>query len=279
MPRPGLKRDRRTVREGGKSFQRTYWVREDLPHPHEARRKMHQDGLTTASKHLKFEPGFMAFHANRGVQAGLNSISAVHAIPKSMPQIPVKVLFLASQVNGLYKVGDARSSEILINRINAGPRATTAHEVGHFLDHHLFGAGKPGLAHMGSHMKTEEMEMLFRAMYNSPSVRSLTNTARKAVLDGDLGRANVCRYLLTPTEMFARAYAQYIAVRSGNPAMRLDVRGYRVSWSKYGYRAQWQDKEFGPVAHQMEALLRRRGLLNEGLPPLDEQLRLGVGRH
>jgi hypothetical protein len=61
--------------------------------------------------------------------------------------------------------------------------------------------------------------------------------------------------------------------------MRLDVRGYRVSWAKYGYRAQWQDKEFGPVAHQMEALLRRRGLLNEGLPPLDEQLRLGVGRH
>ena len=277
--RSGLKREQRTVHKKGRSFRQTYWTKEDLPHPHEAQRKMQAAGLTTASQHLKFEPGFMAFHSNRGVEAGLRHVSAVHAIPKSMPQIPVKVLLLASQTNGLYKIGDAKTSEIMINRICAGPRGTTAHEMGHFLDHHLFGSGKPGMQNMGSHMKTEELEMLYRAIYNTPAVRSLSIQGKTAITNGDFGRAQVCRYLLTPTELFARAYAQYIAVRSGNEALRFDIRGYRVSWAKYGYRAQWQDKEFGPVAHQMEALLRRRGLLNEGLPRLDEQLREGVGRH
>lgn len=277
--RPGLKRVKRNVRKGGRSFSRNYWVKEDVPIPHEARKKTEQAGITTVSKHLKFEPGFLAFHSNRGVEAGLNTISAVHGIPRNLPPVPVKVLMLAASTNGQYRIGDGRSSEIHINRICAGPRATTAHEVGHYLDHHLWGTGKPGIGSMGTHQRAEELEPLMRAIYNTPSVRNLVRQSQAAMGNGEVARVAVCRYLLTPTELFARSYAQYIAIRSGSPTMRMDIRGYRTSWSKYGYAAQWQDKEFGPIAAQMDALLQRRGLLNEGLPPLGEQIRTGVGRH
>jgi hypothetical protein len=275
---PGLKRMKRNVRGTRGSFSRHYWVKEDIPHPHEARRKTEEAGRTTVSKHLKFEPGFLALHSNRGVEAGLHSISAVHSIPQTMPRVPVKVLLLAANTNGRYLIGDAKTSEVHINRICAGPRATTAHEIGHYLDHHLWGTGKPGLSNMGTHQRAEELEPLMRAIYNTPSARRLVQQAQNAVVNGDVARVAVCRYLLTPTELFARSYAQYIAIRSGNPAMRLDVRAYPTSWSKYGYAAQWQDHEFGAIAHEMDRLLQRRGLLNEGLPPLRDAVRLGVGR-
>lgn len=67
-------------------------------------------------------------------------------------------------------------------------------------------------------------------------------------------------------ERFARAYSQYIAVRSGHPELLAALRHERAvrpgdvaAGSPFGEVRQWSDESFEPVARAFDALFAQKG--------------------
>ena len=88
-----------------------------------------------------------------------------------------------------------------------------------------------------------------------------TNTGQKILLSPAL--VDHLEYLLDPREMFARAYAQFIAVKSGNASMmnQLQTRLDLDSVKSIGY--QWTDSEFKQIEAAMEKLFIQQGWINQ----------------
>lgn len=177
------------------------------------------------------------------------------------------------------------------------PHLTTFHEVGHFLDHQGFGsrgylsrAARDFPAATARTASGAAMRDLQRALENTRSIQVLrswhaqvsgarpSSTVPRGVSSRHLG------YLLDPAEQFARAYAQWVALRSGNAAALRELRGYQAAsrdtadgritatsrWSftpthqpsapgTWQYPWQWQDDEFEAVAAAFDALFEVMG--------------------
>ncbi|MCV5648931.1 hypothetical protein OFN55_40020, partial [Escherichia coli] len=72
----------------------------------------------------------------------------------------------------------------------------------------------------------------------------------------DLEYAN---YLLDPSELWARSYAQYIARKSGDPAMREELAEMLRARAGLNLYALWEDEEFAPIMKEMDDLFRSLG--------------------
>lgn len=70
------------------------------------------------------------------------------------------------------------------------------------------------------------------------------------------------RYLLTPQELWARSYAQFIATRSGNADLQRQLDRLRERPARaFYYGEQWEDVDFLPIMAEVEALFRHLGWL------------------
>jgi transposase len=113
------------------------------------------------------------------------------------------------------------------------PALTMVHEVGHVLDH--LAIGSPGsFASISEDILTPVLEKLkqtkaYLALSKNPRVDH--------------------SYLLNPKELWARAYAQYIAVRSGDARLLKDLKLVRNSILP---DRQWTDEEFEPIAQEID---------------------------
>ncbi len=67
-------------------------------------------------------------------------------------------------------------------------------------------------------------------------------------------------YLLRPKEVFARSYAQYIAVRSGDREARLELGDFvDLPFRRVRYTEQWSDEDFEPIMKALDDLLENLG--------------------
>lgn len=195
----------------------------------------------------------------------MEAINKVHGVPKDLLKIPIKVTGSLGGANGMYWT--VPPHEINVSKYAFGPASTTAHEYGHFLDHQLFGSGKPKLTGMATlarvknprgPMESEELHALMKAVYKSEAVKKLVEKHDDNEMNG---RSNEhAMYLLMPPELFARAYAQWIG-RKASAQIRNEVQAYGDGWRRYGYHAQWEDKDFEPIALEFDRLFERRRLL------------------
>jgi hypothetical protein len=164
-----------------------------------------------------------------------------------------------------------RGRVVLRGTKDEGAMATTlVHELGH----HLTLAR--GVDEFHKEMADEEsplsslMDVLAATQTNKDmnKIREQMVKAFKAAAphEGDrraqiLEQKGFVDYLQMPEEMFARAYAQYIAVKSGNKTMLKDI-DRTIRDENTGGIMQWPAKEFEPVMTAMERYLRERGLMN-----------------
>ena len=70
-------------------------------------------------------------------------------------------------------------------------------------------------------------------------------------------RKHFLRYQMREAEMFARAYAQWIATRSGSREMLRQVR----SKAQGPYAEHWTATDFAPIGKAMDRLFATAGLL------------------
>jgi hypothetical protein len=162
--------------------------------------------------------------------------------------------------------GDARGTQIndqidINNSINLGhPTVTITHEIGHMIDFRLLN-GDNGT--YGSWSRAVKHWKDWRnAVYDSDAMRANEEMARSAPENRKYGA-----YLASEHETFARAYAQYIALRSGDPVLIENIDRWhghqdymRRNLGGRGWHTTWAWVDFEPIARSMDAIFAKEGL-------------------
>ena len=172
---------------------------------------------------------------------------------------------------------------------------TTAHEIGHFLDHVMFGrpdnfttddmidgeASLPGqedklLAISFNPDEARALQNWWEAVRNSDAYKAMAglepgyyHIGRDGMAHKGMGPSPFSYYKISPSllnnwrqarEYFARSYAQYIAVRSGDPWMLNEVESeLEVARKDIAY-TQWEEDDFEPIADAFDKLFDSLGL-------------------
>lgn len=130
------------------------------------------------------------------------------------------------------------------------PELTTVHEVGHVLDWVVLGGGRG----FGSEADTI-MGTVMSAISRSAAVARLRIMATEAA-DPDLAD-RIVNYLLSRRELWARAYAQYIAEKSNDRTL---VKNLSKRLAETGPQ-QWEADDFAPIRGAIDDFFRSRGWL------------------
>jgi len=178
-----------------------------------------------------------------------------------MPKVSITAYDkLADNQLGYYTYFDNNPVEIGILSNGDHILNTTAHEIGHYIDHQALGKGK-----WSSLMMTMDSGMgkYMTAIENSEAYKALDKAweTGKLVLKGSsmtvgLSR-ETCAYYLSQQELWARAYAQYIANKSGNAAMLKELKKLQSSIIP----SQWSDEDFIEIEKAIDELFKERGWL------------------
>jgi hypothetical protein len=183
-------------------------------------------------------------------ERALTAIEKVHG-DGNLPQIPVEIETRGDRLGGYhYNPIGPRAVKITVK---TGSRAEIdlAHEIGHFLDQQ--GAGK-GINHASPY---DAAFTEFRgAVLSSRAVKELRQFAGDSTYSFDHRYLN---YLLEPIELWARAYAQYIAIRSGDATLLGQLNYLRQQRGPVYYPAQWSDDDFEDIARAMDRLMIKLG--------------------
>lgn len=206
-----------------------------------------------ASSTLSTLPGERG-EIGREVRYGLRAIERVHRVPEGMPPVPVKESSARSYF-GSYEYERHTLTPVAIRIARHGDhKATTfAHEFGHYLDGQ--GGSRPGISSTSPVGRQDPaMAAFFDAVDASPTMRALRSYATTG------RRGDGSSYYLQTSEIWARAYAQWIATRANDEKMLREVARIRTV---QGARAlsQWSPEEFTPIADTITAIFRERGLL------------------
>ena len=126
------------------------------------------------------------------------------------------------------------------------PEFTTLHETGHLLDLEVLGekgifASKTGHPVIKSVLDTAKQSEAVKGLQNKLTMAT-DRSARKHI-----------RYLLTESEIWARAYAQFIAERSKSETLKSQLNG---ALSKYEFR-QWSKADFAPIDVAIETMFKK----------------------
>jgi hypothetical protein len=172
------------------------------------------------------------------IQTAITAIDAVHG-DGDLPKLPIYAKAGRGNLGEFVHRG-SEAVQIGIKPDGSWPALTTAHELGHFLDHQVLGTGgKWGSAN------SEALAAFRAAVEGSETVKTIQ------ALPESIGA-----YWLTKHELWARAYAQYVATRSGDATLLAQLekaRGGLQPWR------QWSDADFKPIAEAIDALFREKG--------------------
>lgn len=191
------------------------------------------------------------------ITTALGAIETVHAVPIGLPRIPIHEIGGERIVGGYRSMGDGTAVDVLISRDADDPGFTLAHELGHYLDHQALGAISGEFA-----SASDELADLLESIDASDACEELRGLEERAPIAFPGGAGVVVildrddfSYLLEPEELFARSYAQYIAVRSGDAALLEDL----LAGQRIVYPEQWEDRDFEAVGAAFDQLMEGLG--------------------
>lgn len=191
--------------------------------------------------------------------SGLEAISRVHRTG-ALPRIPLQDKGLRGSTMGAYAYNGLGPVRIIVNPKAPTPRITLAHEVGHFLDNTVLNKSTDRRA-FGS-VNNPDMKPLMEAIRGTENYKTLQNVHNsRGVFTAADGRvvqypSSATRYLMSDEELFARAYAQFIAEESGDRGL-LDELGMELASPLIP--TQWTREDFAPVRRAFQALFRKAG--------------------
>jgi hypothetical protein len=175
-----------------------------------------------------------------------NVLKAIDSVHGDGPLPSMELLFkpTTGTANGEYSL---LTGNINIFKIGKVP-LTLAHEIGHWLDHKGFDGLMKKKSTIGIKSFASHSDMFSGFVRVAKKSRKIQEIESSAGLHSDS-----IDYLTSNHEMFARAYAQYIAKKSGNPKMIQELKyrqGSPIAGSKYP--DQWDDDDFEPIAKEIE---------------------------
>lgn len=135
---------------------------------------------------------------------------------------------------------------------------TLTHEIGHWIDYR----GMRGITGaMSQNYRDPEFASHSPLFKNFIALAKNTQKMQAIKSDGWL-EGDFRRYLQRKHEIFARAYSQYIAIKSRNPEILADLRsrqGKPVGGKVYP--VQWDDDDFLPLFNEIETIFKKIGWL------------------
>lgn len=184
------------------------------------------------------------------LRQAMAAIDSVHG-DGNLPPIPVDLAVSKPKHLGEYAHIWDKAVGIGINPKNSKDQHwgfTFAHEVGHFLDHKGWGGS-------GFSSATEAAAKAWL-----DAVRASPEVQRLAELHRERPRIDYYKYALKKNELWARSYAQWIAVRSGDKKMLETLTKIKTDAAREGYRmSQWGAAEFEPIAKAIDDLFAMLG--------------------
>lgn len=198
------------------------------------------------------------------IEHTLEQIEKVHQVPASAPGLRAVPRNKAGNTLGQYHPQnltiDVQPPAL---RPGGGQEFTFAHEMGHAVDHLVFGdPGQRTNAGLATYRgatwdqwnSDRRLAKLRDALEGTKAVREL-----RGMYDSTPVHAQpYLRYLLAPWEQFARAYSQWVTIRSQDRTLLAQLRDARPPG---GLSTQWDDDDFKPVAEALDDLFRDEGLL------------------
>ena len=181
-----------------------------------------------------------------------DAISSVHGDGK-LHQIPIKTSS-ATRYYGQFSCYPDQPIKITMSTLSDGvhPEFTLAHEIGHFLDNDAF-PKEPGKSFASDGSSSGKVAALMKALKDSEAVKWFRAN----------GTYSDRKYYLRHTEMIARSYAQYVAVKSGNAAMLEQLNTILGSRSESYQHTQWTEADFRPIIKAYDDLFEEIGWLEK----------------
>ena len=181
------------------------------------------------------------------VAHAIETIEKVHG-DGNLPTIPVVKVAPGGEAGFLYE-GDRATQIGLAEGTMMDVIEATVHEIGHFLDH----SGLPGHQHASDLEELPEMMDLLHRIEATPTFKAIRRAAAAAAPDW-----RYWQYLLRGREMFARAYTQYIAWKSGDEELGARIDELLVSNVPVHRLKYWPYYEFLPIVRAMDKLFERQ---------------------
>jgi hypothetical protein len=218
------------------------------------------DSLTGAAKVLPVSPAAVATVPGATVPGATTPVSAALDVRARKPEPikeaialidqvhtdgvlpPIPVTGAPSKASSLGEFAfqsNGTASSIAVRVAGPWPRMTTAHEIGHFIDHQGFGK-TPGFA-------TNQPGPL------KDLVDEIAKGATAKRIIEEAGSTRTITYMLDPNEIWARAYAQFVAVESGDATMLAELEKIRESLQPW---RQWPDDEFEGIRQKIKTLFQ-----------------------
>lgn len=159
---------------------------------------------------------------------------------------------------------ESKSYDMSLNPNSSTPLMTLTHEVGHWLHNDALGTSVKCWENVDEGLKeviraaeeSEEIGFIRQHFMDAKAKKEQTRGKEKKT---QTTRYKYCKYLLGENEIWARAYAQYITVRSGNPIMRAELERSLQRRKEGYYPTQWSDESFAPIAEKIDILFREKG--------------------
>jgi hypothetical protein len=196
------------------------------------------------------------------VRAVLEAVNAVHGDGEMRPLPVVRTRSRTDAGEYLWRQEDGEPLALRFSIHSDHPHLTIAHEIGHFVDQHAFGlAGRFASA-------SGRVPAIMRAIDHSQAAVALRALVGRASIVVEIrpGRRErqrvvptLAEYFLRPEELFARAYAQYIAVQSGHSELVAELLRRRSALlSGRVYHTQWEDWDFVDIQDAFTRALMAR---------------------
>lgn len=181
------------------------------------------------------------------------TIAAVDSVHGDGPLKPIDFNHTVSaRAAGTYYSNDTLAASIGVRKRGDGAHLTLGHEVGHWIDH----MGIQSATKFASESGEPIMRAWKTAVENSNAIKKLRAMNPSAYL----------QYTLRGREIWARAYAQFIATESGNKAMLKRLDEVRTGKANYLPESQWDDADFAPIAQAMRELFSSLGWMKGATP-------------
>jgi hypothetical protein len=205
------------------------------------------------------------------IKATIEAVDRIHG-DGPLPKIVVDTNVPAG-ADGVFRriVTTGEAVEIAVRRLSSTPGFSLAHELGHFLER----SGIPrklGLANPRDWQDDEHLGDWYKAVLASPPIKKLKELVSKKTIEVEKADGtketqpldkDYLAYLRDPEEVWARAYSQWIASRSGNARLRGQLDAERREPIKKAIPHQWSDEEFKPIAQEIEALFTKLGWIKK----------------
>jgi hypothetical protein len=185
------------------------------------------------------------------------AIDAVHRFPRSTRLVVRESR--ARRTTGVF-ISTRTSAEIVMSRKCSDPHFAFAHEFGHFIDDRII---QPYIGIFASGYD-EDFQPLFEAWNASPEVIHLQRLLRRNRPALPIASRRVLAEMLWPEELFARAYAQWLAYKTGHHGL-LEELARRLAnpgiICGIRCRFEWEPESFKTIMQSVDRLFKKKGIL------------------